>query len=104
MSVQRGEVERIAELARLRFRPDDVERLTDELNRILEYMEVLRRLAERPMGPPVTEGLGVPPTRTPGQGEPDALAVGPDAFAPRWLEGFFVVPPPPGVHASEDDA
>jgi hypothetical protein len=29
---------------------------------------------------------------------PDALGAGPASIAPRWADGFFVVPAPPGVH------
>ena len=36
-----------------------------------------------------------------GVGEPDALAADPPAFAPAWDEGFFIVPPPPGVKADD---
>ena len=39
----------------------------------------------------------------PAVGSPDELAEGPEAFAPEWVEGFFAVPPPPGV-AAEDEA
>ena len=45
MSVDRTEVARIASLARLRFGEDEVERLTAELNGILEHVEVLRSLS-----------------------------------------------------------
>ena len=104
MSVHRSEVERIAELARLSFDPKEVERLTDELNRVLEHVEVLGQLAGRATPAPATDDVGAPPTRAPGRGEPDPLALGPDELAPRWVRGFYVVPPPPGVHANQDDA
>ena len=33
--------------------------------------------------------------------EPDALRREIGSFAPDWREGFFVVPPLPGVHAED---
>jgi aspartyl-tRNA(Asn)/glutamyl-tRNA(Gln) amidotransferase subunit C len=44
MAVTTDEVLKIAELAALSFTPDEVKRLTGELNRILEYMEKLNEL------------------------------------------------------------
>jgi aspartyl-tRNA(Asn)/glutamyl-tRNA(Gln) amidotransferase subunit C len=38
------EVRHVARLARLRFAPEDLERLTDELNGILEHFEKLREV------------------------------------------------------------
>lgn len=99
MSVDRAEVERIAALAHLRLDHGEAERLTAELNRILEHVAVLRGLGADPAPPPPAEGS---PTRSAGDEPPDALALPPASFAPRWVDGFFVVPPPPGVHA--DDA
>ena len=44
MSVTRGDVEKVAVLARLSFLEEEKEKLTAQLNRILEYMEQLNRL------------------------------------------------------------
>lgn len=44
MAVTIDEVRRVARLARLRFSPDDLERLTHELNGILEHFEKLREV------------------------------------------------------------
>lgn len=38
------DVEHIAKLARLEFSPDEKEKFTHQLNRILEYVETLNRL------------------------------------------------------------
>lgn len=46
MSVDREEVERIGRLAKLRLTDDEADRLTDEMNRILEHAERLRGLEE----------------------------------------------------------
>lgn len=110
MSVGRDEVRRIAELARLRFEEEEIERLTDEMNRILEHAEELRGLASR-----VDDGDGrdgehdsseiatSSGTRDEEAERPDALQRGADALAPEWKDGFFVVPPPPGVQRTEPD-
>lgn len=44
MAVTVKEVRGVAELARLRFSPEEEERLTGELNRILQYMDKLNEL------------------------------------------------------------
>ncbi len=98
MTVDRDEARRIASLARLRFEEDEIGRLTDELNGILEHVEVLRSLASGADGPaalPERERASTRPTEELG---PDGMERGPETFAPRWEDGFFVVPPPPGVH------
>ncbi|MCO6473406.1 MAG: Asp-tRNA(Asn)/Glu-tRNA(Gln) amidotransferase subunit GatC [Melioribacteraceae bacterium] len=44
MSVTRNEIEYIAELARLKFSDDELESLTLDMNRILDYMDKLNEL------------------------------------------------------------
>ena len=44
MAVTVDEVRGVAELARLRFSPAEEERLTEDLNRILQYMDKLNEL------------------------------------------------------------
>lgn len=44
MSVSPAEVRNVAALARLRFTPDEEAQLADELSRILEYVDQLRRV------------------------------------------------------------
>ena len=44
MKLTREEVRCVALLARLRLSPEEEERLTEELDKILEYMETLNRL------------------------------------------------------------
>ena len=100
MSVDRAEVERIAALARLSLDDDEAEQLTGELNRILEHVEALRALEE--VVPTVAARTReAAPTRASEGGAPDALDRRPDGFAPGWSEGFFIVPPPPGVQPGE---
>lgn len=44
MSVTKKDVEKIAELARLKFNDDELESFTKDMNRILEYVEKLKEL------------------------------------------------------------
>ncbi|MEW5724332.1 MAG: Asp-tRNA(Asn)/Glu-tRNA(Gln) amidotransferase subunit GatC [Thermodesulfobacteriota bacterium] len=44
MKIKREEVEHVAVLARLRITPEEADRLTGQLNRILEYMDKLGEL------------------------------------------------------------
>ena len=44
MKLTREEIQRIASLARLRFTPKEEERLTEQLDNILRYMEKLNQL------------------------------------------------------------
>jgi aspartyl-tRNA(Asn)/glutamyl-tRNA(Gln) amidotransferase subunit C len=122
VSVDRAEVVRIAELARLRLDEDEVDHLTGDMNRILAYADRLRGDAHAEI-PPANGGMadadaledgrvedgaldapsvgGTPaPGFRPGAAElPDPLMSAPASFAPRFEAGFFVVPPPPGVTA-----
>lgn len=44
MKISREEVERVAVLARLKLSAEEKERLTEQLDKILQYMEKLNRL------------------------------------------------------------
>ncbi len=97
MSVERDQAERIAALARLRFEGDELRRLTEELNHILDHVAVLKELGRSPTdaGHEAWEGES---TRRAGAEVPDTLDAGLESLAPDWRDGFFIVPPPPGVH------
>lgn len=92
MSVDRGEVEHIARLAKLSLGADEVDRFTVQLNAILGHMDQLSRLdaeaaeAEAEAGPEV--GAPLRDENEP----PDALAFPPADLATAWRDGFFVVP------------
>lgn len=119
MSVDRSQVEAMARLAQLSVDEREADRLAQEMSRILEYADRLRTVrgaedsvdaggAGQPsdiVGTHVTgsdvigtdvcgtdvTATGAPPTAS------DPLHRSPDEFAPRFEDGFFVVPPPPGV-------
>lgn len=91
MSLEKEEVLRVAELARLAVAGHELEGLAEQLGRILDYMEKLREL----------DTAGVPPTAhvlplrnvwredvvTPGLEREEALAGAPDREGP-----YFRVP------------
>ena len=92
MSVQRDDVRRIAELARLNLRDQDVDRFTDQLNGILGHMDQLAELdaeaaeAEAEAGPEAGAPMRSEEVR------PDALRRAPAELSRHWRDGFFVVP------------
>jgi len=109
MSVARAHAERIAHLARLRLEPDELTRITHDLNHILEHVEALRSLPGGANGA-TPEWEGVTPvtaestTRGEGAEHPDSLRLGLERLAPDFREGFFVVPPLPGTRHDEGGA
>ena len=99
MSVTRADVVKIAALARLELGDEELERLTTELNGILGHVGQLSSLdlVETSDVDPQSRSP-LPATRHEAAEEPDGLNRQPASFAPDWREGFFVVPPPPGMH------
>ena len=89
--ITREEVERVASLARLSLTDEEAERMADELDRILEYVEVLEQVD--------TEGVEptshVMPLRTPLREDRAAECLDPElalANAPLRDGTAFVVP------------
>ena len=92
MSVQRNDVRRIAELARLSLGDDELDRFTAQLNGILGHMD---QLAELDAEAAQAEAEAGPEAGTPLRSEdvrPDALHLAPADIATAWRDGFFVVP------------
>lgn len=102
MSVSREHATAIAALARLRFDDEELTRITEELNQVLAHVETLKGLDvdDVPHEEDPLEGEG-DAVRGPAAEAPDTLGGGIEAIAPDAREGFFVVPPLPGVHAEE---
>ncbi|MEX2467908.1 MAG: Asp-tRNA(Asn)/Glu-tRNA(Gln) amidotransferase subunit GatC [Gemmatimonadota bacterium] len=100
MSVKREEVLRIAKLARLRLDEDELERMTGDLNSILEHVDALGSLEGdgEIAGTAFEEG---PSTRDE-EASDGERGLDPSVVAPAWRDGFYLVPPPPGVHAEGD--
>ena len=100
MSVTREHAAAIASLARLRFGDEELTKITHELNEVLAHVETLKGLDvdDVPQDEDPLEGEG-DTTRSGNADEPDRLARGLGELAPDARDGFFVVPPLPGVHA-----
>ncbi|MEX0837088.1 MAG: Asp-tRNA(Asn)/Glu-tRNA(Gln) amidotransferase subunit GatC [Gemmatimonadota bacterium] len=103
MSVDRGEVLRIARLARLRLDDDELERMTDDLNSILEHVDALGALEDDDV-PDDGRWAERRSTRASEETVAEPERLDPSSMAPAFQDGFFVVPPPPGVHAEEDSS
>ena len=96
MATSAEETARIAALAHLRLSGEELEAMTSDLIRILDYVEQLAELDLEEMAdvggvvdwPAPERRSGLPP---------DALTRGPGAQAPDWREGFFVVPRVPAL-------
>lgn len=90
MAVSLDDVRHIAGLARLGLTDERAHALVAELNTILGHMDVLSRVdtSNAVAGPGAAAGM---PLRE-DAGPADALARGPEAFAPSVRDGFFLVP------------
>ncbi|HUF11750.1 MAG TPA: Asp-tRNA(Asn)/Glu-tRNA(Gln) amidotransferase subunit GatC [Longimicrobiales bacterium] len=92
MTVERRDVERIAELARLRLGAAELDRFTVQLNGILGHMD---QLAELDAEAAEAEAQAAPEIGAPlraDEGKPDALRRPVAEIATDWRHGFFVVP------------
>ena len=103
MAVERSEVTRIAALAKLQLRDDEVARLTGELNDILEHC---RALAEVDVSDDdVVDESGVSaPERRPGTLARDVLGAPISSLAPSSVDELFLVPRLPALDTSSGDS
>ena len=91
MSIGRDQVLHVARLAELAVTEDDLDRLVDQLSRIVDYVAQLE-------GAPADQGTEVflpgPAQVTLRKDVPGSvpLARPPAAFAPEFADGFFLVP------------
>lgn len=91
MTPAREELDRAADLARLRFTDAELERLARDLDDILKRVDELFQLdvadvpafrhASAPAGPLRPDAAGA-----------DELMIPPSYIAPEWRDGFFTVP------------
>ncbi len=82
-------VRKVAELARLRVPEGDLALWTDQLDRIVSYIDQIERIPEHAFGKPPA------PPPTPFRGDQSRPGRGREALeqnAPRRYEGFGVVP------------
>ena len=97
MSIDPEVVARAAHLARLSVTNEELDTLTRDLGRILDQIDVLGSLQGSAPAGVEADPLDPPSTRALGDPGPNQLAGAPGTFAPDFREGFFVVPPLPGV-------
>ena len=92
MSVQRSEVQRIAELARLRLGDAELDRFTVQLNGILGHMDQLAELDAEAAEAEAQAALETGAPLRADEVSPDALRRPVADIATDWRHGFFVVP------------
>lgn len=91
MKIDRTQVEHVATLARLKVTDQDIERLTDQINGILTYMEQLNELDTTGIEP-MAHALNL---KTPFRDDQVKASIDPDealANAPDREDLFFRVP------------
>ena len=92
MAIDRAEVARIAELARLEIPEERLDRLAAELSSVLDFVATLKQLDLEGCEPTVFAPADAPPRADEPNGRrlevDDALAA-----APAAEDGFFLVPP-----------
>jgi aspartyl-tRNA(Asn)/glutamyl-tRNA(Gln) amidotransferase subunit C len=91
MKLTREEVERVARLAELHVPADELPALAAQLARIVEYVGQLSEVGADEAAPPFVAGPAAAPLRV-DVVRPEPLARGPEAFAPEFRDGLFVVP------------
>ena len=91
MSVTHEEVQKIAQLAELDVSEDVLPTLAEQMSRILDYVAQLNAVPASEGVKPFVPGPDALRFRT-DEVKPSPLAFGPEAFAPEFQDGFFLVP------------
>lgn len=91
MSITETQVRKVARLARLRVTPEELPRMTEEMNGILGWVEQLTAIDTTDVAP-MTSGSGQGLRRRPDVVDDGAIAAKVLANAPKATAGFFAVP------------
>jgi len=91
MSIGRDDVLHVARLAELALREEELDRLVNQLNRIVDYVAQLDRVPADRMAEPFVPGPAAAALRE-DVPNPVPLARPPAAIAPEFRDGFFLVP------------
>lgn len=91
MSIGRDQVLHVARLAELAVPEEELGRLVDQLNRIVDYVAQLDQVPADPGAEPFVPGPAAAALREDVPG-PVPLARPPAAIAPEFRDGFFLVP------------
>ena len=99
MSIGREEVLHVAELAELGVAEHELERLVEQMNRIVDYVAQLNQVPGDRMAEPFLPG---PPSVRLREDVPAPVPLErtPASLAPEFMDGFFVVP----RHGSMEDS
>ncbi|UCF20576.1 MAG: hypothetical protein JSU87_03950 [Gemmatimonadota bacterium] len=93
--IERANLERLAELARLHLRADEAGELGRDCRSILDYFAAIRQL-DVAGAAPADAGEGPAPLRA-DRVDSDRLERPLSEVAPDWREGFFVLPRLPAM-------
>jgi aspartyl-tRNA(Asn)/glutamyl-tRNA(Gln) amidotransferase subunit C len=91
MTIGRDEVLHVAKLAELAVPECELDRLVDQLNRIVDYVAQLDKVRSDQMSDAFLPGPAAVPLREDVEGA-DPLARLPASLAPEFKDGFFLVP------------
>jgi aspartyl-tRNA(Asn)/glutamyl-tRNA(Gln) amidotransferase subunit C len=91
MSIGRDDVLHVARLAELAVREGELDRLVDQMNRIVDYVAQLDQVPADRMAEPFLPGPAAVALRE-DVPNPVPLARPPEAIAPEFRDGFFLVP------------
>jgi aspartyl-tRNA(Asn)/glutamyl-tRNA(Gln) amidotransferase subunit C len=91
MSIGREEVRHVARLAELAVRENELDRLVEQLNRIVDYVAQLEQVPGDVAAEPFLPGPHAAALRE-DRPAPVPLQHPPPDFAPEFAEGFFLVP------------
>jgi aspartyl-tRNA(Asn)/glutamyl-tRNA(Gln) amidotransferase subunit C len=91
MSIGREQVLHVAKLAELAVEGQELERLVDQMNRIVDYVAQLDQVAAEPQADAFLPGPAFVELRPDVEGAMP-LARPPAELAPELREGFFLVP------------
>lgn len=91
VSIGREDVLHVARLAELAVREGELDRLVEQMNRIVEYVAQLDQVPADHIAEPFLPGPAAVELR-PDVPAPVPLARPPAEFAPEFRDGFFLVP------------
>ncbi|NIR44105.1 MAG: hypothetical protein GWN99_06265 [Gemmatimonadetes bacterium] len=97
--IDKREIERIAELARLQLDAEEAAGLARDCGRILEHFAKIRELDADGSGSPGAPEGAAPLREDRVDGVP--LARGPEEMAPAWRDGYYVLPRLPAMDGGE---
>jgi aspartyl-tRNA(Asn)/glutamyl-tRNA(Gln) amidotransferase subunit C len=99
MGIDRSDIEKVAELARLRLDEDELDGLTWDCQSILEFFEAIRGV-DVESAEPAGALEHAAPTREDSV-DHDQLTKPLDRMAPAWRECYFVLPRLPALDADD---